>query len=674
MLRSLFAGISGLSNHQLMLDVVGNNIANVNTIGFKSSRVTFREMITQTLRGASRPISGSFGGTNPSQVGLGATIQSIDPSFSQGSLQTTGKITDLAIEGDSFFILETGDNRMYTRAGSFEFDGLGQLVSAGTGGLLQGVMADTDGNVDLGQPIETIRVSSDLVTPAQATETIQISGNLDADSDSQGSVLMSASFLAAAQDSDLLTHLYRGSNGYSLQVPQLETISVDGQVGATSLTGSFTVQSSSTVNDLLAWLNSLDPNATFTLDGSGAIRATAGAANISNLKLVIGGNTEFNQALSFDANILAGTSGTTIDELRGPAVTGDLLENLYDASGKPIDLATATAIQINGDLGGIGISPHSFTLNPATTTVQDLMDNMEAAFQITNTEGVQLDDRGRVIIYGDNGESASISDIDIDVPGLSDVTFSSAFDWNTIQSARDPQSWRTTATVFDSLGREMNVGFTFTKRSDSNLWDWTADVPGTNRVLQGGSGTVSFGDDGRLQSFNFTDRSGSLVIDPGNGAEILQIALDPGEFGSLDGLLQFKGDFTAVAKDFDGHGAGKLQGITINKNGEVMGQFSNGTVQILAQIALAEFNNNSGLLRQGSNMFAMSSNSGPEYITYVGVNAAASIAPGALEMSNVDLGAEFTQMIVAQRGFQANARIISVGDEILSELVTLKGR
>ena len=132
MLRSLFSGISGLSNHMTMLDVVGSNIANINTVGYKSSRVTFRELLTQTIRGATRPVAGVTGGTNPVQIGLGTVVQSIDPTFAQGNLQNTGKITDLAIEGDGFFILSDGSSRYYTRAGTFTFDGLGQLSSTGT--------------------------------------------------------------------------------------------------------------------------------------------------------------------------------------------------------------------------------------------------------------------------------------------------------------------------------------------------------------------------------------------------------------------------------------------------------------------------------------------------------------------------------------------------------------
>ncbi|MCH8147444.1 MAG: flagellar hook-basal body complex protein, partial [Planctomycetes bacterium] len=126
MIRSIFAGISGLRSHQTFMDIIGNNIANVNTIGFKTGRVTFQESFAQTLRTAQRP-GDNFGGVNAQQLGLGVNISSLDTLFSQGALQTTDQLTDLAIQGDGFFIINDGLNDSYTRAGSFTFDANGAL-------------------------------------------------------------------------------------------------------------------------------------------------------------------------------------------------------------------------------------------------------------------------------------------------------------------------------------------------------------------------------------------------------------------------------------------------------------------------------------------------------------------------------------------------------------------
>lgn len=674
MLRSLFAGISGLANHQMMLDVVGNNISNINTIGYKSQRITFREMLTQTLRGASRPVVGGTGGTNPQQIGLGATLESIDSNFTQGSLQTTGKMTDMAIEGDGFFVLSDGESYYYSRAGSFIFDALGQLVSPGTGAVVQGILADDEGTIDLGNPLENIQIENNMVAPARATDSISISGNLDADSDALGSIVRSHSFLTVAEGNDLLTHLFAGSNGQELQVRESDIVSIEGNVGGNAVSGSYTVQASSTLSDLISWLNTIDPNATFSLNATtGEIEVTAGA-DITDLKLVIGGNTYFNRAFAFDPYIASGNTGGTVEELRGPAQAGDLLADLYDSDGTKIVLPATGLIQIEGDLGRVGITPYTLNLNSSTTTVQDLLDGLKQAFRITNQRSVQIDDQGRIVLNGDPGKDYEISGIHLSIPNQPDETFANSFTFDTLQYARDPKEWRTTATIYDSLGRSFQVGITFTKRTGTNLWDWTVDVPGTMTILQGGSGTVGFDEDGRLKDFSFTDQSGRLVIDPGSDADLLEIELDPGELGGLTGLLQFSGAFTVNAKDMEGHGVGTLESISIDRNGVITGHFSNGINKPIAQIALAEFNNPAGLLRAGNNLFKSSANTGPVTIAFAGINASGTISPGQLEMSNVDLAREFTEMIIAQRGFQANARIISVGDEMLSELVTLKAR
>src|SRR6056297_3666641 len=144
MLRSMYAGVSGLNSHQQMMDVTGNNISNVNTIGFKSSRVTFKEMLSQTIQGASAP-QDNRAGTNPQQVGLGVGVGSIDSDMSSGNLQSTGKTSDVAIQGDGFFVLRDGNNEVYSRAGNLNFDENGRLYSSSTGMLVQGWMADENG-------------------------------------------------------------------------------------------------------------------------------------------------------------------------------------------------------------------------------------------------------------------------------------------------------------------------------------------------------------------------------------------------------------------------------------------------------------------------------------------------------------------------------------------------
>ena len=179
MLRSLYSGISGLRAHQTMLDVTGNNIANVNTVGFKGSSTEFEDTLSQLTQGAAGP-QPATGGTNPAQIGLGVKVAAVTTNFNQGSAQSTGKATDMMISGDGFFVTSRGGQQLYTRAGSFGFDASGRLVGP-DGGLLQGWTADSAGNVNTGSPIGNITLSPTATIPAVVTTAATADGNLPSD-------------------------------------------------------------------------------------------------------------------------------------------------------------------------------------------------------------------------------------------------------------------------------------------------------------------------------------------------------------------------------------------------------------------------------------------------------------------------------------------------------------
>ncbi|MBI4652136.1 flagellar hook protein FlgE [Candidatus Desantisbacteria bacterium] len=202
MMRSLFSGVAGLRNHQLFLDVIGNNIANVNTMGFKSSRVTFKDTLNQTIKGATFPADGK-GGTNAQQVGLGTSIGSIDTLFSQGSLQSTGLITDLAIQGDSFFVLSDGSNNFFSRAGAFSFDSTGNLIDPRTGLILQGKVA-TSGAVPADAIVENISIPQNTTSPPSATTSVKLKGNLNSEAEDGDQVV--SSFVIYDSLGTALTH------------------------------------------------------------------------------------------------------------------------------------------------------------------------------------------------------------------------------------------------------------------------------------------------------------------------------------------------------------------------------------------------------------------------------------------------------------------------------------
>ncbi len=178
-LRSLFSGVSALRNHQTMMDVIGNNIANVNTAGFKASRASFSELYSQTIQNASRPTT-TNGGTNAMQVGLGMSVSSLDAVFNQGSIERTGGDLDLAVFGPGFFVVKSGGQNMYTRDGQFKWDADGRIVT-GSGAILQGKMADADGVVPSGTTLADIQIDAGIKSPAKATTTLKFAGNLNSD-------------------------------------------------------------------------------------------------------------------------------------------------------------------------------------------------------------------------------------------------------------------------------------------------------------------------------------------------------------------------------------------------------------------------------------------------------------------------------------------------------------
>ena len=218
MMASLFAGVSGLKNHQVRMNVIGNNIANINTIGFKSSRVNFQEALVQTFKGAGRPTSVN-GGTNAVQIGLGMQVAAIDNLFQQGGLETTGQISDLAIQGSGFFILsDANNNKFYSRAGAFGFDGDSNLVDPATGLFVLGKMADSSGQISSLATIGRITLPFGQQDPARATQEITLASNLDA------SATDSDASLIAAGTSGVITVSGTANNG----VGGVHTVSITG--------------------------------------------------------------------------------------------------------------------------------------------------------------------------------------------------------------------------------------------------------------------------------------------------------------------------------------------------------------------------------------------------------------------------------------------------------------
>jgi len=399
MLRSLYSGISGLRSHQTMLDVTGNNIANVNTTGFKASSVQFQDTLSQMTQGAGGP-QAQAGGTNPAQVGLGVQVAGISTNFTQGSSQATGKATDMMISGDGFFVTSKGGEQLYTRAGAFELDSTGRLVSP-DGAILQGWMA-VNGQIPVGGPIGPIDLSPEAISEAKPTTSAELSGNLPAD----------------AKDGDAL-------------VRDVEIYTADGTKSTMSLT--------------------------FTRE----------------------------------IDTVAGTN----------------------------------------------------------------------SWVVTNSVG-----------------GASVATLDVAANG-------------------------------------------------------TLSLNGAQSPVSTPAGNVAV---------------------------------------NLSTLTGYAGMTTVGFESQNGRAAGALESFTMANDGTLMGSFSNGQQAVVGRIALANFTNPGGLEKAGSSSYRVTANSGQVELGTAGTGGLGTLAGGSLEMSNVDLSQEFTNLIVAQRGFQANARIITTSDEVLQELTNLK--
>ncbi|PIV80587.1 hypothetical protein COW53_08960 [bacterium CG17_big_fil_post_rev_8_21_14_2_50_64_8] len=678
MFKSLYSGVSGLSANLTKLDVIGNNIANSNTVGFKSGRVTFNEMLTQTLKTASRPVAGGLGGTNPQQIGLGTQVASIDSNFNQGNFETTGKKTDLAIQGPGFFILSDGNSRSFSRAGVFGLDSQHKLVNPSTGLKVQGRMADDMGNISTG-PLTDLVIDPGLVVPAQPSTTVELMGNLDSSSDAKGTIMESPSFLAAAEGGDLLVDMSGESNGI-LDMNSGDAVRINGRVGGVALTDeTFTISETSTYQDLVDWLNgamsTAGQNITFALDSTGSLEVTNNTGStLEGLSLTATAKTQFNNNFSFSSSIANGSVDMS-SELRAYATSDDLLSAMYDSNGNALDIDLSSPpaqLNIGGSVGGNPVENQAMFVD-ATTTLADFATELQYAMNI-NSQPVEINDWGQVIVRGEVGTSATIADISISEEGQLNSVLESAYSFTETQEAKDKKTFSMSTIVYDSLGGEHTVNFNFEKIAGENEWIWDADLDANENIVNGGSGRIRFADNGSISNFTFDDDSGVMTFQPqggvGDGASNVTLNIDYGQIGQLTGLTQFEGTGTLQSMA-DGYGTGNLVDFNIDQSGIITGIFSNDTMQTIGQIGMATFSNADGLIRAANNTYSLSGNSGQAVETFAGIGNGVTLVPGALETSNVDLAKEFTNLVVAQRAFQANSRVVTTADQVMQELVNL---
>ncbi|HSQ41140.1 MAG TPA: flagellar hook-basal body complex protein [Fibrobacteraceae bacterium] len=710
MLRSLSSAVSGLGNQQTALDVIGNNIANVDTVGYKAQRVTFEESFSELLSGATRATSSS-GGTNPVQVGLGMSVGSIDTLTAQGDLSSTENVLDLAISGTAYFGVSDGDATYYTRDGSFSLDSAGQIVTS-TGYILQGMMADDDGEFPSGTTIGDITIPYSQQSPAKATSEVTFARNLDSDSEAKGTVTYSQTFLHHATDGtnsttdDSLYALY-DSDGDSLNIEGGDKITISCTVNGTDTEVTVVVGDGSgeidTLSELVATINSTINSGSVSVitdatnSNCGAIAITP-SVDVDNLQITSDNSLSssyLTKALNVTSRMEAGSTYYT-DTLRAPAESTDNLSELYDDEGESLGLEDGDVLSVTALVGDESVDStddgFSITYDSSSTTMQDLMTMIQDTLKLGATDGTEDENAsvslnaagsddgipdGTLVIRGIAGESFGLSSISITASNSnsddpSPTVFNANMSFTEEQAAEDVGVYDTSITVYDETGAEHVLTMTFVATATSGVWDWSISFEDGETIVKGGSGQLTFGQDGSVSSFTFDDSASQLVVDPNNGSNQMRITLDVGSPGDFEGLTQFASDTTASATSQDGYTTGSLEDISIDEEGYITGAFSNGTTQTLAQIMLVDFTNPAGLTRVGDSLFSVSSNSGDPVYGEPGSSSSSTLQAGALESSNVDLAEEFTNMIVTQRAYQANARVITVSDSMLEELVALK--
>ena len=549
MMRSMYSGVSGLKTHQTKMDVIGNNIANVNTVGFKSSSVTFSEIMYQNLSGASGPnaLTGT-GGVNAKQIGLGVTTGSTSVNITgAGAPQTTGRAFDIKLNdtnsATSFFIVSNGSGTQFTRAGSFYVDGTGNLCMTSTGYNVMGWQVDpTTGDIRK-DTVSALRVMSEknMTSAPEATVNGRCEGVLDKNSTdvtSEAGQAMNLSFY------DALGYSYVAK--FAIKETNRDT-------------GEYTVELT---------------------------------------------------------DILDSTNKSILDQTKYDSVTGT-----YDPD-------------YLGDIfGAVKSQTKTYTPRAGWTTV-DAANNI---FEYNATYYRYDAAAGNLVEVADNGGGNYVQ-----VPGGTTKTLAEAFGVSPYATGITMTNGVVTANV---SGANYTVKF----NQDDGVFDYIG-ATGQDNVFLNLKDTLG----GNFENIDI-DFTGTKWFDNGGSSTI---GMDKGD---VDG------------KTGTGKKLGDMIGVFVDTNGKIYGSYDNGNTILLGQIAVAQFANAMGLEKVGDNCYTTTLNSGE--FDGIGVDITAgggTMSAGMLEMSNVDLSSEFTEMITTQRGFQANSRIITVSDTLLEELINLK--
>lgn len=577
MMRSMYSGVAGLKTHQTKMDVIGNNIANVNTVAYKSQSVTFSELMYQTTQSASgaNTVTGTAG-TNARQIGLGVKAGAINTAItSEGASQTTNNPFDIRITGDSFFVVSNGSDNFFTRDGSFYVDGAGNLAMTSNGYNVMGWQVDPDTQDIKMDTVSALRIMSpeNMTYPPEATTRAYVSGIIDKNDSNVTS--------ASGKSMNLM---FYDKLGYSYTAKMI--------IKDTDVDGNYTVQLGSIVDSDNNPLNTDNISL-----GNG----------IEVQKQTVVGLTD---AYEWQGdNLVKKAVGTTPAETIFTRGTTPIPEATWDA------IATAYGMENETEFKSLkftGKEEQTATDGTVTTVTGDV--TMEQV--LNNATGVT----------GFNNTLNARDLIGIDVAGSGNTM-------NGMTASKITQAGTVSLTYNSTTGKFSGIG-------GEGINDITLSLSNLEPAGRFEDITINF--------------ATTTMFNNGRTSTIAATNGDTNKIGS-------------------GRKLGKMSGVAIQDDGRIYASYDNGQSKLLGQIAVAEFANASGLEKEGDNLYKASQNSGDFDGIGIGVKSNGGyMTTGVLEMSNVDLSAEFTEMITTQRGFQANSRIITVSDTLLEELVNLK--
>ena len=650
---ALYTGLTGLRLHQEYIDIIGNNLANVSTAGFRGARPTFSDLMSFTLRSGSEPI-GNLGGENPMQIGLGAIMSTVDTDTNQGTFQDTGRPLDVAIQGHGFFTLTDGNRRYYTRVGTFGIDNDRTLVDLRTG---LHVMSSSGGNIN-------VPVSATL--PARATSNITFQGNLPA---RVGGPL--AEIVQSASAFKEGTTAHKRATGTAGTGNQFDLSAFAGKSVLVRIDGGAAQTVTFPASTFGAGpVNASTVAAAFSLAGLQVTpNDTAGTIDFDTIKLGTDAHLKFDDgpqatgllgALGLDALLASGTETTPTVATRLDALTA---RNAAYVNG---DQITVSGNNPDGtpfsDTFVVGPPPNDgTTVGDLVTFINNTLDHNQASAELTAD--------GHLRVVAANKQPADMSLFIGDAAGDS-----GGLDWpdfSVVQDGTGPDTATTSIDVIDAQGLAHTVTMTFTRNAqDATVWDMNATMDASEgTITQGAISQIRFNNNG---SFNVIGGgSNTLAFDFAGLGGGQTVTVDFGTAGQFDGIAMLGDSATVAATDQDGFGPGSLLNVAFDTNGRLNGFYSNGQSQVIDTLRLSVFPNEAGLVREGDTMFVESPNSDSAIFTTAAVAGAGTIRPGALENSNVDIAREFVDLIEAQRGFQANSRVITTADQILADLMNI---